>query len=174
MANPPRKKGPRKAPKRKASAAVKRKAAQQAAPKKKAAASPVRRPPEIPAAQWRGYSASYKKRLSSFYRRNPGAPRYLARGKKAGESLSLAQRRAERLEALAERQSYRGQRYGARDADSIMESYRALIADKGWSAFNTLERLIRDRQKGEGRITADELGFDWSDYGGDESELFYN
>lgn len=96
------------------------------------------------------------------------------RGKQAGESMSLAQRREERLEALAERQSYRGERYGARDADSIMESYRLLIVDKGWSAFNTLERLIRDRQKGEGRITADELDFDWGEYDGDDAELFYN
>jgi hypothetical protein len=78
------------------------------------------------------------------------------------------------MAALAERQSYRGHGQGARDPDAIVESYQALVADKGEGAFGRLERLIRDRQKGGGRITADELEFDWSDYGGDDGELFYN
>lgn len=176
MARPARSKGVRKAPKRKSAPAVKSAAkkasGRSVAPSRKTAAP--KRPPEVSAAKWRGYSASYRKRLAGFYRKNPGAPLYRARGKQAGESLTRRQRLEERIAALSERQSYRGGRYGARDAADIADSYRALIRDLGEGAFGTLERTIAKRQKGEGRITADELGFDWSDYDGDDSELFYN
>lgn len=167
MARPVSRKGARKSsPKRKSASAVK-------SPAKKAAPAP-KRPPEIPAKQWAKLGQAQRKRYAGFYRLHPGAPLYRARGKGKGEHLTLAQRREDRLLALAERQSYRGERYAARDADEIAASYRALIADRGWQAFNHTERLIRERKKGEGRITAEDLGYEWADYDGEDSELFYN
>lgn len=152
-----------------------RKAAPAPSKSKAARASlPPKRPPEIPAKQWSKLGKSQRRRYAGFYKKHPGAPLYRARGKGAAEHLTRRQRRQERMEALAERQSYRGHRHGARAADEIMESYQVLVRDRGEAAFGTLERLIRERQKGQGRITSAELGFDWSDYGGDESELFYN
>lgn len=134
----------------------------------------MKRPPEVTRAEWAKWSPGYRKRAVGFYKNNPGAPRYQMRGKRAGESLSRRQRLDARIEALAERQSYRGQRQGARDADAIADSYRALIRAKGQGAFGKFERIIFNRKKGDGRITSAELDFEWSDYDGDESELFYN
>ena len=149
------------------SSGTKRKAAAKAAPA-------LKRPPEVTRAEWAKWSPAYRKRAVGFYAKHPGAPRYQMRGKGKGEHLTLAQRREARIEALAERQAYRGGKHGARDADEIADSYRALVAAKGWSAFNTMERVIFNRQKGDGRITADDLGFEWSEFDGDDAELFYN
>jgi hypothetical protein len=142
---------------------------------KPARAAAVKRPPEIPAAKWKAYSPSYKRRMAGFYKAHPGAPQYRARGKQAGESLTRRQRLEARIAALAERQSYRGQRYGSRDAEDIAESFRALIRGEGERAFGDLERAIAARRKGDGRIdTADMFGWEWADYDGEASELFYN
>jgi hypothetical protein len=134
----------------------------------------VKRPPEIPAAKWRAYSPSYQKRMAGFYKLHPGAPQYRARGKQAGESLTRKARLEARVEALAARQAYRGERQGAADADTLADKYRALIRAEGEGAFGRMERLIFARQPGQGRITSQELGFNWEDYDGNESELFYN
>lgn len=154
-------------------AGSRRNASVSAKPARKAAPAP-KRPAEVPAKQWAKLGKSQRQRYAGFYKKHPGAPLYRARGKGKAEHLTRKQKLDERIEALAERQSYRGHKHGARDADEIAESYRALIRDKGESAFGVLERLIRERQKGQGRITSAELGFDWSDYGGDDEELFYN
>lgn len=173
MARPVSKRGARKgAPKRKAPAAVKS-AAKKAAPKKVA---PPRRPPEVSAAKWASWSPGYQKRAAGFYAKHPGAPAYRMRGKGKGEHLTRKQRLEERMEALAERQSYRGGDKGARDADAIVKTYQAIVKAQGEKAFGQLERAIRDRKKGEGRITSAEFGWDWeyADYDGDDAELFYN
>lgn len=135
-----------------------------------------RRPPEVSAADWKKWSPSYRKRAAGFYKLHPGAPRYRMRGKGTGEHLTLAQRREERIEAFADRQSYRGELKGADDAGTIADKWRAVIRDHGWSEFNAIERAVRERQKGQGKITTAELGFDWDwdDYDIEDSELFYN
>jgi len=149
------------------SSGTKRKAAAKAAPA-------LKRPPEVTRAEWAKWSAGYRKRAVGFYAKHPGAPRYQMRGKQAGESLTRRQRLEARIEALAERQAYRGGKHGARDADEIADSYRALIKANGERAFSRMERVIFNRQKGDGRITSEDLGFEWSEFDGDDAELFYN
>jgi hypothetical protein len=152
-----------------------RRPAVKSAPAKRAPTPAPRRPPEVSAAKWQGYSPGYRKRLAGFYKLHPGQPLQRARGKHEGEAAERRRRLEARIEARAERQSYRGGNYGARDAGEIAESYRALIRAEGQGAFTALERLIDARQKGAGRIdTQSELGWDWADYDGEISELFYN
>lgn len=188
MARPPAKKAAVR--KRKASASRKGTTTPNAKSSARKAAPPVRRPPEVSAADWKKWSAAYRKRAASFYRNNPGAPRYRMRGKQAGESLSRRVRLEARIVALAERQHYRGQLYGARSAADIAASYRAVVRDLGEGAFGKLERQINvnhTRWTDAGRPrTGDKtsLGlspddylpddFDWSDYGGEDSEFFYH
>jgi hypothetical protein len=157
--------------KAKVAAPVKR-AASPAASKR---APAPKRPPEVTAVKWKGYSPGYRKRLAGFYRLHPGQPLQRGRGHRAGEAQQRRERLEARIEARSLRQSYRGGNYGARDADEIADSYRRLIREQGEGAFTALERLIDARQKGAGPIdTMAELEWDWSDYDGEDSELFYN
>jgi hypothetical protein len=128
--------------------------------------------------------------MAGFYKAHPGAPQYRARGKQAGESITRKAKLDARIEALAERQHYRGQKYGARSVAEIAASYRAVIRDHGERAFGAIERRIaanhaRWTQHGRPRAgdkTALGLGpedylpddFDWEDYGGEDSEFFYH
>jgi signal transduction protein with GAF and PtsI domain len=91
------------------------------------------------------------------------------------ESQLRRERLNARIEALAERQAYRGRSSAnTREAAEIADSYRALIRDRGQGAFGRLERTIANRRRGEGAITEDELDFDWEDYGGEATELHYH
>ena len=183
MARPPSRKASRKA-QAKAKAPATRKAAAKSAAKK--AAPAPRRPPEISAAKWKTLSAGYKKRLAGFYRKHPGAPLYRARGKQAGESLSRRERLNARIEAYADRQAYRGRDHGARDASEIAASIRRLIRDHGEGAFGALERATTSAHRlyvdagqpsgGMGGQIPDYYDFewDWGDYDGEDSELFYH
>jgi hypothetical protein len=112
------------------------------------------------------------------------------RGKGAGEHLTRKQRNEARWWAWAERQSYRGQQYGARSPAEIVESIRRLVRDHGESAFTQMERRTSQRHN-EWREAGQpytgsprSLGhtnlsgfddWDWvDDYDGEDSEQFYH
>lgn len=156
----------------------------------RASAAKPKRPPEIKPAQWRKLAPATQKRYAAFYRNHPGQPLYRARGKGAAEHVTRRAKLDARIEALAERQHHRGQRYGSRSAAEIAASYRAVIRDHGVGAFGAIERKIaanHARWTQHGRPRATDKGalgltpaeylpddFDWSDYGGEDSEFFYH
>lgn len=102
----------------------------------------TRRPPEIPPAQWRGYSTSYKQRLSSFYSKHPGASIQQARGHPKAEHVVRATRLNARIDALAARQAYRASGRGGKSADELAAIFRERIAERGESWLGRLERKL--------------------------------
>jgi hypothetical protein len=136
-----------------------------------------KRPPEIPLADWRRLGERQRRRYAGFYRLHPGAPRYRARGKAAGESLTRRERLAQRIAAFAARQEQRS-RYV--DADDLAERIQTEIAAKGEGWFGRIERGVRDLHAAwlaNGRKTighsmadiADGLDWEW-----EPSELHYH
>jgi hypothetical protein len=170
MASPPKSRPGRGGGKRKSASAGK------AAPARKAAPAP-KRPPQISAAKWKAYAPSYKKRLASGYAKHPLATRQQLRGKHAGEHVTRKQRQEEAVQAWAALQGRRssGPKTGGRDPAEIAASAFALISDKGMKAWREMARETVTRPRGAGQIdTLEMYGFDWGDYDGDDTDLFYH
>jgi hypothetical protein len=172
MATTPRKRRAKgkaaSAPRKRKSAAPKQAAKAPASAKRSTRKAAARKP------------TAYERRIAKYLADHPGATLQEARGHKAREHVTRAERLEQRIEAFAEAQAYRGERHGARDADEIADAIRERIKDEGGRTdwFRALELRIRALHEAYADNNHESLGinlvaeaeaWDWPD-----SELFYH
>jgi hypothetical protein len=163
---------------------------QRPAPSKRGRATPRKTAPKKQAGRKTAAPAPKRKLTGAeIYRRRiarataQGKTRQEARGHKAKEHITRRDRERARVDAFAEKQAWRGEKRGARDADEIAESlWRGIRAHNfGW--FTRLEKHIAqlnaaykaNKSQSLGRdLNADLRQFDLTGYDFDTAELFYH
>lgn len=163
---------------------------------KKARRSPARkpasksaapkRPSQIPAAQWKTLGATSRKRYAGYFKRHPTGTLQQARGHRPGEHAVRRSREDQRIEDFAERQAYRGEKYGSRSAEEIAEDIRENVKRLGFregfvvveQAIDALNERYREIGQPSGRDKSWTRLADLSElaakYSLPESELFYH
>lgn len=130
-----------------------------------------RRPPEIPAKQWKGYSPSYKNRMARFYAKHPGATRQEARGKKVAEHVTRKEREQEKVRAYADRQAYRG----GKDPKALYEKIWRIRQEKGMQAISRMiARTDELHAEYVSRGQPNSSSPDYMDYDLMDDEAFYD